>query len=671
MKKKVIKVLALLVGFLFIFSNLAFAAETKDDDVTTLKEVEVTATPLEKYLVTTSVITDKDIEKKGAQNLAEALEGVPGLNVHRGGGKDTTVVEVRGMNTDYTKIFVDGVPFNPVADRKVDIRMIPTNNIAKIEVIKGPTPVVYGTDAIGGVILITTKNGKDYKGGKISLYGGEYNTINGNVSYGDGNDKFDYFVSGGAEKTNGFQEHANREAKYINTKLNWQLDNNSSLTVLGGYSTTDKDGLNKIDPVDGHILESACKTCSFWSGLNNWEFRDWERSYLSMSYQNQVSDKFNYNLKAYRFTDRNGLWAYANQSGKGYEKGWNASYWDSTLTGLELQGNLRLNSQHLLTLGTVYNKNDYKKSNSATSRPYEYGWDEYNVDTTGYYLQDTYTPSNKTTVTLGLRHEKNEATNKDNKSNTKSVDNPSLNVVYQLDEKNTLRAAYGETCRFPTLGELYSKNPNPDLKPEEAKNYEIGLRHTFDNSLTGNFSVFKNDVEHMIIKDNTTNSGFDYVNLNYAKIKGLELELNKNFNPRLSGFLNYTYLDTKTQIQTGTKSNYKYEERDLQYTPHNIFNYGLTYKGDKGYSLDVTGHYVAKRATWDDDGHTITDGRTGNQYYPSISGYHVVDLKVSRKINDKQDWFIICNNLFDKKYEDELFYVAPGRNVMIGSNFKF
>lgn len=667
------KVLAIIICFLIVCPTLAWGAE--GNDVTTLKEVEVTASPLEKYLVTTSVITEKDIKDKGAQNLAEALKDVPGLNIHRGGGKDTTVVEVRGMNTDYTKIIVDGVPINPISDRKVDIRMIPVDNIAKIEVIKGPAPVIYGTDAIGGIILITTKNGKDNPGGKVSLYSGDGSTLNTFVSYGDGDEKFNYYVSTGIEHTNGFREHSKRDAKYINTKLNWELDAKSSLTVLGSYSITDKDGLNKIDPTDGHILESACKTCKFWKGLNNWEFRDWEKNHIALDYQYKVNDKLNYILKAYRFGEENGLWAYADKiGGSGYKLGWNASYWDSSLTGVELQGNYRLSSEHALTFGTVYNKNTWKKSNSPDSDPYSYGWQEYKVDTKGYYIQDSFTPNEKTIITLGLRHDKNRVVTVDDKTKEKSVTSPNINMVYMLDEKNTLRAAFGKTCRFPNAGEMFPSkgNPNPDLKPEESKNYELGLKHVFDNSLTGNLSIFKNDVENMIIgNNNSSGSNPAFVNLNYAKIKGVEIGLDKKFNQRLSGFLNYIYLDTVTQVQVGDKSPYSYEEKDLQYTPHNLVNYGLTYKGNKGYSFSLSGRYVGKRSTWDDLTSPKGDGRTVEKSYPTVSSYHVVDLKVSREVNANQDWFIMVNNLLDQKYEDELFYPAPGRQVMAGTNFKF
>ncbi|MBU2703477.1 outer membrane receptor for ferrienterochelin and colicin [Sporomusaceae bacterium BoRhaA] len=143
--------------FFLALPSCVSAEEAPSD--TTLEPLVVTSTPLEKYLVTTSVITDKDIEAKGAHNLAEALEDVPGLNLHQG-AKGYTTLDIRGSSISYTKIYIDGVFVDPFAkissSTGVDLKMFPVDNIAKIEVIKGPAPVTYGTDAIGGIILITT-----------------------------------------------------------------------------------------------------------------------------------------------------------------------------------------------------------------------------------------------------------------------------------------------------------------------------------------------------------------------------------------------------------------------------------------------------------------------------------------------------------------------------------
>ncbi|CQR73695.1 Colicin I receptor precursor [Sporomusa ovata DSM 2662] len=661
MHKKMIGYLAILNCCLLSVPGLTFATESVPEESFTLDEVIVTAIPLEKYLVTTSVITDKDIEAKGARNLADALEDVPGVNLHHG-KKNNNTLDIRGSALSYTKIYIDGVLVDPLAKVSggdVDLDMFPVSNIAKIEVIKGPAPVSYGTDAIGGMVLITTKNGKNYEGGKVSVVGGSNGTLNGSVSYGGGDEKFNYYINGGSEHTDGFMRNADRKSTYFNTKLNWKFENDATLTFTGGYSDTDKGCLAPIDPANGKPISYKS---GFWPGLNNSEFRDWEKSNLSLQYAQKVNSKLDYNVKVYRFTEKNGLWANGADhdpavTAKGYSTSrWNASYWDSTLNGVELQGNYKLNDLHTLTFGTLYNDIDWKKSNSALSDPYNYSWDSYNNKRYGYYVQDNFLPNEKTTITFGVRRDESEVT--DTATVKDSAINPTINVVYRLDNNNTLRTSFGKTCSFPTVDQLYGTSGNPDLKPEKAKSYEMGLKHQFDKSLTGDIAIFKNDIEDLIFRASKSDP---YKNVNYAKIRGVELELNKQFTNRLDGFINYTYLDTTGVKDDGTTSM-------LKYTPRNMFNYGVIYQADKGYKFRLTGHFSSERATWDDGtGHTATVKST----YPTLSSYHVMDLQIKRQINENQDWYITVANIFDKEYQDELFYPAAGRTVMVGADYKF
>ncbi|BBB89781.1 MAG TPA: TonB-dependent receptor [Methylomusa anaerophila] len=696
MDKKIIRNLAIFNCFLLMLPGLAFAAESSPaPSDTTLEEVVVNATPLEKYLVTTSVITDKDIKAKGAQNLAQALEDVPGLNLHRG-KKNAETVDIRGSQLTYTKIYIDGVFVNPFAkvsrSATVDLNMFPVENIAKIEIIKGPAPVAYGTDAIGGIILITTKNGKDYPGGNVSVVGGSNGTLNGSVSYGGGNDKFNYFINAGSVHNDGYDSESNATLKtqYFNTKLNWKFQDNSSLSFIGGYSTTDSGAsLQMYDPYGKQVSS----TSGFWPGLNNWQYRDWEKTQLVLDYDKKVDSKFDYNFKVYRYTESQGLWAnggdydrslvgvpggvrlsgnIAGNGGNAYDiTRWNASLWDTFLNGWEFKGNWKLDSKHTLTFGTMYNNIGWKSSSSPSTAPNDpnnYNWVMTNSNRFDYYLQDNITPNDRTTVTLGIRHDRNKLTNADLATDTVSSTDPTVNVVYQLDNRNTLRASYGQTCSFPLLSQLFGANGTPDLKPEKAKNYELGLKHQFDENTTGDIAIFRNDITDKIGSDpgNPQKS----INLAWARIKGVELNLNKKISPRWSSFFNYTYLDTAAVYQNSDGTTYT---ADLTYTPKNHINYGVDYQAGKGYTLSLTGHWVpSDRFTNDtgaNDNRTTVNGQ--KPVYSYLSGYHTLDFQVKRQINDKQDWYVTIYNVFDAQYDDELFFPAQGRTVLVGSNFKF
>ncbi len=668
MKKGIRGKMAILNCLLLMLPSMAWAAESTDAiEETTLDEVVVSAVHLDKYLVTTTVITDKEIAAKGAKTLTDVLEDVPGLNLHKG-RKGNTTVDIRGVTSSDVKIYIDGVLVNPLAkmtsSAAVDTSIIPAGNIAKIEIIKGPAPVIYGTDAKGGVILITTKSGVSNPGGNVSLAAGTWGTLNASVNYGGGDKNFNYYFDAGTQNTDGYRDYKKNE-RYFNTKMKWLFDNSSSLTFTGGYSTTDKDCPNAIDPATGKVISYKS---GFWPGLNDWQYRDWERTNLALDYGKKINNQWDYDIKVYRFVESQGLWANGltgydtslaiNPTTKGYYSitRWNASYWDSALNGAEWASNWRPDGKNTLTFGMLYNNIDWKKSNSTYADPYSFSWDKYTNKRVGYYVQDNILANDRTTVTLGVRHDSYKVDYSADRDGSNT--SPVLNTTYQLDNRNTLRFSYGQTYSFPSAEQLFGSSGNPDLKPEKSKNYEVGLKHEFDSSLNGDIAIFKNDITDKI---NRINKASLYENLESANIKGIELELDKKFTKKLNGFVNYTYLDTSSTNYSGTVT-------ELTYTPKHHINYGFNYEADKGYRFNLTGHWVGKRYTADSVGN---DTRTGTTVYSYLPSYNTVDLKISRQINKQQDWYVTLYNIFNKHYEEELFYPDPGTWVMIGTNYKF
>lgn len=676
-------------------------AAANDDENYEMDKMVVTATPLEKYLVTTDVITDKDIEAKGARNLAEVLEGIPGLNLHQS-TKACTTLDIRGSSISYTKIYIDGVfvdPFAKVSNSTgVDLKMFPVDNIAKIEVIKGPAPVQYGTDAIGGIVLITTKNGLDNPGGKVSVVRGSNGTLNGTLGLGGGDQKFNYYFDLGSTHNDGYGSEYNNSMKqqYINSKFNWKFADGSQLSFVGDYSTTNEGCLDRIDPVTGKIISS---TSGFWPGLKDWQYHDWNKNQLSLDYTKKIDSKLDIDVKAYRYKETQGLWA----NGANYDSsvvgvpggvplnkvtgiagtgsnaysinGWNMSLWDSFLNGAEIQSNWRLNSEHLLTTGMMWNNIGFKASDAPASDPNpsdpnSYIWNAVNNQRVAYYLQDTITPNARATYTLGVRDEWNSVTNSSQQTVTGSAIDTTVNAVFTLDDRNTLRAAYGKTCSFPLLGNLFGSNGgNPDLKPERANNYEIGLKHQFDDSTTGDIAVFENNITDQIVRTTISNGTQRYINLDWSKIKGVELELNKKFDSRWNGFISYAYLDTEALYSNGVAP--------LQYTPKNHLEYGLDYKPDKKYTLSLTGHWVLNDRYTNDSytAATATKAASDNRSIPKavyyLPGYQTFDFQIKYKANAQTDWYLQVNNIFDKQYDDELFDPADGRTVMLGVDYTF
>ncbi|MEM5769856.1 MAG: Plug domain-containing protein, partial [Bacillota bacterium] len=134
------KEVAVMAAAILMYSYFAatVAAEEANNNDTALEEIVVTGSKLSPTKFT--VVTEAEIKAKGAQTVAEALKDVAGLYVTSSNAKGKKIAQFRGSDADNTKIFIDGVPLSPVGDGRVDLSNIPTDNIAKIEIIKGAVP---------------------------------------------------------------------------------------------------------------------------------------------------------------------------------------------------------------------------------------------------------------------------------------------------------------------------------------------------------------------------------------------------------------------------------------------------------------------------------------------------------------------------------------------------
>jgi outer membrane cobalamin receptor len=202
------KLLALLLGTSLLLPGLVLAEDKNEitaktgDNPVRMEELIVTASRVEESLKmaaeSVTVVTQKDIQRKGNQNVVEALKDVPGVNISQngsyGGGAS---VYLRGTDNAHTVIMIDGVRVgDPISlDGKLSISDLPTDNIECIEVVRGNQSVLYGSDAIGSVINIITKTGKGKPTVSAGFEGGSYKTFKENLSFRGGTDKIDFSAS--------------------------------------------------------------------------------------------------------------------------------------------------------------------------------------------------------------------------------------------------------------------------------------------------------------------------------------------------------------------------------------------------------------------------------------------------------------------------------------------
>src|SRR5581483_4611613 len=167
-------------------------AETPDSVVVTATSIP---TPEQEIASSMTVITAQDIETHRQQSLPQVLRDVPGLNIVQPGGPGGyTSLFMRGTNSNHTKVLVDGIDVTDPSsvDATFDFSQFLSQDIERVEVLRGPQSGLYGADAIGGVINVITRSGQGPAQLRASAEGGSFDTFNQAVSLGGSEGHFSY-----------------------------------------------------------------------------------------------------------------------------------------------------------------------------------------------------------------------------------------------------------------------------------------------------------------------------------------------------------------------------------------------------------------------------------------------------------------------------------------------
>lgn len=670
MKKQLAIILTCLIMLTAILP--AWAEEATDSPSFDLEQVIVTAAKREQTLKDTpadiSVITAHDLKKMGAKTFDEAIRLIPGIMVNRPHGTASVTpqkVTIRGVqSTAGTLLMVDGIPINNASNEFVNLNIVPIDSIERIEVIKGGYSALYGTNALGGIINIITKNGNGLPKGatrfstKVEL--GNYDTKNYKLSLEGVEDKFGYSLNFQNLNTDNYyyrdkvlkasgltlsEINANNydyDGKQLNGKIKYQVDEKSNLTFLVGNSKT-------VSGVGTEVLSSITKEME----------QKTNQTYLGLNYQTVLADKIkaSVNLTQHEH-DYHYLGTYKGKFSdqKVYAKSNKA----------EVQFESRLNQQHYLTFG--FDKNwkgaDWGYNERDTGNILD---PKYHASANNFaaYLQDEIKANEKTTVVLGGRYDKH--------SQFGSEFSPKAGLLYKIDEKTSLKANAGHSFRAPALNELYQPawefrravgpNPaqyffsNPNLKPEKVDSYDLGIEKQFSNKTSGSLTLFLNNQKDLITTVTTTIGGLQgrqYQNIDKSQGKGIETSLKTRLSENLDINFNYTYLDLKD----------KKKDQRIDGAPLNTGSIGLYYN-----QPTPQGTFLASLIARGID--STTEVPSGSTIKQKIPGYVIYDLNLNWQMNNQGEIFLTINNLTNKDYKLNYSTYGLGRSIIAGANFKF
>lgn len=685
-----------LLAAITVFVMGGVTAQAEELPVYSFDEVVVTATRTEndvkKVPASTQVITQEDIKRGGATSVRNALSMYANIfqkSKVRGGGHD---IIIRGMETKHSLVMVNGRRISNEADANglgnaMSLDRININDVEKIEIVRGPSSALYGSEAMGGVLNIITKPSKEQTlltglehtsedtshwwhadTGRIGNFSmtldARFNKINRSMP--DTATESDPY--GTAQTYNASLNYYVNDHSYVNAYMDYysqHLKTDMGTPAMKPITLTTSSG--KMSLSGQAMLEGtgskAYKQKNYgisWNGKT--DKNDWQiQAYMS---------KFNWSttsntkvLGSIPPAGMEGMFNYLLQQKNTYD----FNHDEHNMWAIEGRDSLRVNDHHRVTFGAEYVKDKVAgtglgKNGDGVHNITENGTTKSSSEKTlssyAAYLQDEI-EYGKWFIVPAIRY--------DHHSAYGSHTSPKIGVTYNATDHFRIKANYGDGFKAPSVSQLYYDldmemgrgnwvhlTGNPNLKPEKSKSWDLGVEAEFGKGY-GSLTYFDNDVDNLIAsipkgKDSNGHNLHRYENVNKARIKGLENTLGYRFNDTLEFKVTSTLLDAK-DTSAG---------KDLTQRARLSQIYQLIYDDhkDTGWSAVL----------WNQLDYKFVTGKAWEHGENVKKSYSLTNFSLTRKVNKDTRVYGSVQNIFDKKDED---CDLDGRFWSIGWEHKF
>lgn len=508
MRRTLLIILSMCVFNPQVLNAAEYSQSRQEPTLTAVVSASKREQPIEKVSRFVTVITRKEIEKSGAVYVIDLLRGVPGVTVTQSGPSGrTSSVFMRGTNSNHTLVMVDGVEINSPTTGAAELADWTVDGIDRIEILRGPQSVLYGSKALGGLINIITKSGeKPGLHGNAGFEYGTYETFKESGGLEGKWDRFSFAGSGGRLDTEGPGENDGFQNTEATGHAQWGVTENSNLDTSFHYYNSlagIEDGGFRPDPNAWNKAREQMVNTAYTASLTEW----WEQKirysfFHDMLFSNDPADpgtsqlEFPFKLD----TDRH--------------------------TG-EWQSNFFLGDWDVFTVG--YEFKHEASNNKAFDRIFR---------THGWYVQNELTLWENWTVVGGVRIDRN--------SFYHTVASPLVSSGYWIEKTQTkLKASFGRGFRAPSFNELFYPNfGNPSLSPEDNWGWDAGFEQFFwEKKASFSAAYFHNSIKDLIQTVNVGNFVFEAQNVSRATTQGVELESKISPCKGLNLRTGYTYLD--------------------------------------------------------------------------------------------------------------------------------
>src|SRR2546428_4440909 len=623
-----------------------------------LEEVVVTATktpvPVSQLTSAVEVIRGEELEQKKIPMVVDALRLAQGLSVFQSGGPGTLVnVRMRGAQSKHTLVMIDGAIVNSPTDGAFDFANLSVDNIERIEILRGAQSMLYGSDALGGVISIITKRGTGKPTVTSFVEYGSFASIREGTQVSGAKGPFDFAGSLTRWDTSSFSAiNFRRGASERDGFHNWQGSGRLGVALpKDGRLDLNLRWWNSRANIDGFAGDN-CPADIFDAKQSD------RKLVLAWSCEQPLTSWWSQKLTLGRTNEQ--LGANSGSVGRNLTTG-------GTITAdpncgfpaplptcffpftsdihilnqrLEWQHNFQVAKPLLLTAGYQFREEQGKSERSfGTQQSHRL------ISTNAGFIQAQVNVKDRLLATAGFRQDRY---NVFGNATTYRVTSG-----YLSPETGTkLRGSYGTGFRAPTLNDLFFEGANnPDLKPEKSQSYDVGVDQSVINGkLQLSAGYFWNRFRNLIQFPSqpvatcpATTFGFCPQNVALAKSQGWELSFKYAVLQGLDVRGQYTYTVTRDLTTT----------RRLPRWPVDQASLGLSYQPIQPARINVDYRFVGAR-----------NNDASNSPSTQMGSFGVVNVSATYNVTKQWQIFGRVDNLFDKDYEEVLFFGTPTQSVV-------
>lgn len=617
-----------------VFCASSSFAQSTPTESGALAPVTVTATrakqSIKDALADVSVMDAQTVAQATGQTVGELLQREHGVEINSYGGPQTPAsIFLRGANSAHTLVLLDGMRLNTSTGGIASLNALPLSSIGQIEILRGPASSLFGADAIGGVINLISQPAANGPFNPFASIGyGSWNTVKANVGTSGTVDNWNYLLNVGHEKSDGYNTFSpTQKYGYNQQKDGYELNNVNGHV---GYTWAPQQDLS-LAFFQSKLEGQSNGGTSFMTGAGLTDLSKTTVQAFSLQSNNKINDAWTSHLKVAQTRD-------------------NSEYFPGDP--------FSANSVNATRQTQYAWQNDFSLSKSQKASVSVERLDENvtstNMDAAALNKRHTNSLNGVYQLETGIHHlQLNGRLDDNSQYGTKA----SGGISYGINVTKGWRLVAGANNGFhaPTFSDLYYKDSygdvgNPNLKPETARNFELGVRYD-DKFVQGKLTAYHNKVDNLIVWQSVPGSySYTPMNVNHAVLEGISTGIDTQI-PSQAGM---------TTLRAALDWQYPHDADTGLLLPNRARLIGKFSADHKVYGILVGAEFIGQGKRYNDTANTTP-----------LAGFGLVNLYAAYDVAPKWTLQARWNNIFDKVYELRQGYATSRSNVFVNLAYKY